>query len=91
MRRPGVTATMRRQLVDLRARRTTGRMGGVMRVPAIMGVDEWEAVASFQQDQLIADSHEDRADRAKLQPEPVVTGKDPADVTDRYKPGMAIR
>jgi hypothetical protein len=34
-----------------------------MKVPRIMGLDEWEALASVQQDALIAASHEDRADR----------------------------
>lgn len=61
-----------------------------MRVPAIMSCDEWEAIASVLQDKLIADSYEDRADRAKRHPEPIVTGNDPDDVTHRYK-SSAVR
>jgi hypothetical protein len=61
-----------------------------MKVPRIMGVDEWEAIASVSQDKLIEASYEDRAERSKVHPEPVVTGKDPADVTDRYKPSGHI-
>ena len=90
MRRPRVTASMRTELSDLRSARSNSRRGGVMRVPRIMGVDEWEAVACVSQDKLIEDSYEDRADRATRRPEPVVAGPDPADVTDRYKPS-AIR
>jgi hypothetical protein len=56
---------MRKQLADLRSARSNSRRGGVMRVPAILGVDEWEALASVQQDKLIEDSHEDRADRGE--------------------------
>jgi hypothetical protein len=37
--------------------------GGVMMVPAIANVDEWEAHASKHQDKLIEDSHEDRVVR----------------------------
>lgn len=61
-----------------------------MRVPAILSCDAWEAIAAASQDKLIQDSYEDRAERSKVHPEPVVTGKDPADVTDRYKPS-AVR
>lgn len=41
----------------------TGRLlrGGVMHVPRILPCDEWEALASLQQDALIAASCEDRA------------------------------
>lgn len=83
MRRLRVSATMRKQLVDLRDERGKARRGGVMRVPAIMGVDEWEAIAAVSQDALIAASAEDRTLPTER---PVVTGKDPADVSDRYKP-----
>lgn len=63
----------------------------VLAWPAILSCDEWEAIAVPSQQELIDASYEDRAERSKAHPEPVVTGKDPADVTDRYKPGMAIR
>lgn len=86
MRRPRVTSSMKRELADLRSARSNPRRGGVMRVPVIMGPDEWEAAASASQDALITASWEDRTERSKLHPETVVTGKDPADVTDRYKP-----
>lgn len=45
-------------LRDARAGRLEG--GGVMRVPRILPCEEWEAVASAQQDALIAASYEDR-------------------------------
>lgn len=89
MRRFRVTASMRKQLADVRAMKHSARRGGVMRVPAILGVNEWEAIAAVQQDKLIAASWEDREDRAKVHPEPVM-GADPADVTDRYKPSNHI-
>lgn len=81
MRRLRVTSSMQKQLVDLRTRST--RMGGVMSVPRILGVDEWEAVASAQQDALIAASWEDRNDRSKPQ---LAVGPDPANVSHRYRP-----
>lgn len=78
---------MKRQLTDLRVR-SNSRRGGVMKVPPILDCDTWEALASVSQDKLIEDSFEDREDRAQRRPGSVVTRKDPADVTDRYKPGV---
>jgi len=53
-----------------------------MKVPAIKSCDEWEALASVQQDALIAASYEDRC---VPQEKHVVIGKDPADVSHRYR------
>lgn len=61
MRRLRVTASMQRQLADVRAmRRGSRRGGGVMQVPRILSCDAWDALAAVQQDKLIADSAEDR-------------------------------
>lgn len=76
---------MKRQLADLRDARGNLRKGGVMRLPRILPHDEWEALASAQQDALIAASYEDRTERSKLHPEPDVLGPDPAEVSHRYK------
>lgn len=77
---------------DLLTAEKNPHKGGVMRVPRIAtDLDAWEREASAHMDRLINDSFEDREDRTKRHPEPVVTGKDPADVTDRYKPRVAIR
>lgn len=49
--------------------------------PAILGWDEWEALAMVHQEKLCSDTRGDA---------PVVTADslpDPADVTHRYKPG----
>lgn len=67
MRKLRVTATMKRQLADARDPKGSARKGGVMHVPRILSCDDWEALASIQQDALIAASYEDRA-----RPEPVV-------------------
>jgi hypothetical protein len=62
MRRLRVTASMQRQLASLRDERTgTSRLGGVMKLPRILPMEEWERLASAQQDFLIAASAEDRA------------------------------
>lgn len=61
MARIRVTAAMKRQLISLRDARGKVRKGGVMRVPKMLSCDAWEALAAVQQDQLIADSQEDRA------------------------------
>lgn len=90
MARLRVTATMRRQLADLRGERGQVRKGGVMLVPPILPPDEWEAIAAPMQDKLIADSWEDRAQRDKLNPEPPIIGKDPADRTEFYKTGRRV-
>lgn len=68
MRRPRVTAAHKKQLAELRSARSNSRRGGVMRVPRIMGVDEWEALASVSQDALVEASHEDREDRGDVIP-----------------------
>lgn len=58
------------------------RAGGVMKVPAIMGLDEWEAVAGPMQQELVRSSHEDLERRVAEEPRfvhpmpaPVVTGQ----------------
>lgn len=62
MRKLRVTASMKKQLADLRDRRTGGLLrGGVMHVPRILSCDEWETLASVQQDALMQASDEDRA------------------------------
>ena len=76
---------MKRRLADIRDAKGNPRTGGVMRLPRILSCDEWEALASVQQDALIAASYEDRDERAKQHPERPVTGPDPADVSHRYK------
>lgn len=52
-----------------------------MKVPAIKSCDEWETLASVQQDALIAASYEDRCVLEK----PAAIGRDPADVSHRYR------
>jgi hypothetical protein len=92
MPRPRVTAQMRKLRDKLLAAEKNPHRGGVMRVPRIAtDLDAWEAEASKLQDKLIDDSYEDRAERSKVHPEPVVNEGDPADRTNRYKPGIAIR
>ena len=61
MRRLRVTASMKRQLADLRDAKGNPRRGGVMHLPRILSCDEWETLASLHQDALIAASYEDRA------------------------------
>lgn len=68
MRRPRVTAAMRKSLADLRSAQINPRRGGIMKVPRIMDVDEWEAIAAVSQDALIQASYEDRADRVAVVP-----------------------
>jgi hypothetical protein len=54
--------------------------------PPILDCDAWDAIAVPSQQKLIDASYEDREDRAKVHPEPVVTSKDdPADVSHRYR------
>jgi hypothetical protein len=81
MRRLRVTASLKKELANLRDERGNKRRGGVMRIPKILPHDEWEAVAVVQQAQLIAASYEDRSLPAK----PVVTGPDPSNVSHRYR------
>ena len=54
--------------------------GGYMLVPAILPVDLWEEQALEAQAQLVRETGE------WLGPATVVTGPDPMDVTNRYKP-----
>ncbi|MGB7739328.1 MAG: hypothetical protein WBM03_09455 [Steroidobacteraceae bacterium] len=64
MRKLRVTASMKKQLHGLRDTRTGGlRRGGVMHLARILSGDEWEALATVQQDALIAAAYEDRAVR----------------------------
>ncbi|MEI2790462.1 MAG: hypothetical protein V9E93_16515 [Steroidobacteraceae bacterium] len=80
MARLRVTATMKRQLADLRDPKGKARKRGVMCVPKLLGLDEWEAVARVQQDALIAASYEDRA-----KPEqPVVIPVRPSNCNDDH-------
>lgn len=62
MRKLHVTASMKKLLAGARDTRT-GRLrcGGVMQVPRILSCDQWEVLASVQQDALLAASNEDRA------------------------------
>lgn len=73
---------------DVRAKLTRAQRT-ILSWPALIGVDEWEAIAVPIQQRLVDASWEDRAERSKLHPEPVVTGPDPADVSLKYK--SAIR
>lgn len=82
MRKLRVTASMKRELADLRDSKGNVRRGGVMHAPKMLSFDEWEALASVQQDKLIAASEEDRAER---DPKPVVVGRDVEDVTHHYR------
>ncbi len=60
--------------------------GGYLFVPAIVyDLDEWEARALEAQEQLMRDTGEWLGP-----PPPVVTGKDPDDVTHLYKPNPAL-
>lgn len=68
MRKVRVTASMKKEFAGLRDSKGNLRRGGVLRVPRILPCDEWEALASVQQDALIAASAEDR-----YKPEAVVT------------------
>ena len=56
----GVTASMERQLADLRDAKGNLRRGGVMHLPRILSCDKREALASVRQGALIAASYEDR-------------------------------
>jgi hypothetical protein len=86
MRKLRVSASMHKRLADLRSAQSNSRRGGVMRVPRIAtDLDAWEREASAHQDNLIDASYEDRAERSKVHADPVGTGKDPADVSHRYK------
>lgn len=76
-----VSETERQQFT--RAQRT------ILSWPRIPTMDEWETSAIVLQNKLVADSYEDREDRSKR--EPVVIGKDPAEVSDRYKPSAIMR
>jgi hypothetical protein len=80
MARLRITATMKRQLADLRDPKGKARKGGVMHVPKILSLDEWEAVASVQQDALIAASYEDRA----TPEQPVVIPVRPSNCNDDH-------
>lgn len=79
-----VTSTMKNQLATLRDVRGNARRGGVMQVPRILSCDEWERLASVQQDALIAASAEDRAKPAEL---PVVNNE--IEAARRHQAGHA--
>ncbi len=55
-----VTATMERQLRELREAKSNKRRGGVMVVPPMMNADEWEQLAGPYEDWLIGSATEDR-------------------------------
>jgi hypothetical protein len=67
MRKPRVTAQMDRTKRDLRDPHGKKRMPGVMVVPVMLSVDDWEATASVQQDKL----REETAADAALYPPPL--------------------
>lgn len=67
-----VTATMLKQLREMREAKSNRRRGGVMLVPAIMGLDEWQEIASKYQDWLIASATEDRRKNTDPPPAPYV-------------------
>jgi len=85
MRRIRVPSSLERIAKDMRSARSSGMRGGVMVVPPIeTDLNAWEALASVQQDALIASAAEDRGQQqARLDP----VGTDPADVSRHYKPG----
>jgi hypothetical protein len=71
-------------VVEMQRQQFTRAQRTILAWPRMLSCDEWEALASVHQDQLIASSHEDRG-----RPSPstvVIVGPDPADVTHRYKP-----
>jgi hypothetical protein len=57
---------MKHQLDGLQDGRGSAKRGGIMQVPRILAVDEWERLASVQQDALIASSAEDRSKPADV-------------------------
>jgi len=82
MRRLRVTASMKRHLANLRDLEDNPRRGGVMHLPRILLCDEWESLASAQQDALIAASYEDRDQQTNLQ---LAIGPEPSDGSHLYK------
>lgn len=77
--RARVSVTTLKRLDALERGRNAVRTLGAW--PAILGWDEWEALAMVHQEKLCSDTRGDA---------PVVTAEnlpDPMDVTHRYKPG----
>jgi hypothetical protein len=77
--RARVSVTTLKRLTALERGKNAVRTLGAW--PAILGWDEWEALAMVHQEKLCSDTREDA---------PVVTAEnlpDPADVSHRYKPG----
>ena len=85
MRRLRVNATMRAQLTDLREAKTSRRRGGVMTIPKMLSVAEWEAQAMASQEALIAAARDDPNARVAIE---VPEARDITDVTDRYRPSV---
>lgn len=80
--RARVSVTTLKRLAALERGKNAVRTLGAW--PAILGWDEWEALAMAHQEKLCSDTREDA---------PVVTADnlpDPADVTHRYKPGGGV-
>ena len=80
--RARVSPTFSKRLAAQEQRQSAKRTIGLW--PAILGLDEWEALAEPHQAKLCADTRGD---------EPVVTTealRDPADVTHLYKPGGVV-
>lgn len=77
MRKLRVTASMRKRLADVRDAKGNARRGGVMVIPRMKSVDEWEAQALTSQHKLIADA---RDSLPQVERPPSLE-----DVTHRYK------
>lgn len=58
MRKLRVTASMRKSLSDARGANGSARRGGVMVIPRMKSVEEWEALALASQEKLIADARD---------------------------------
>jgi len=59
MLRPRVTAAQRKHLLDVRTGNHHKRLGGVMVVPGIKSIEEWEAEAVPQQTRLLAEARDE--------------------------------
>ena len=59
MRRLNVTLAMRRQLDELHDAKTNKRRGGVMVVPRMLSIEEWETAALAAQTALIEEARDE--------------------------------
>lgn len=70
-------ATLRR--LEVLEKPSAVQRGGLLQVPRVLGLDEWQAQAHAWHDRLM------QSMQAEQQPGPVIVGADPQDVSHQYR------